>query len=167
MAHTDDAQMTQSAHGPNAQVVGAFLRRLEALEFDELGVAIRIWREELSDGWHEADQAVATAIRDTNRHHQQEMVLEALYDVFRRAPWFSAEQPGARIAASDATAQYVATTALMALLVRDRLAPEHLEVLYRPFSSLIPLAELDGQSAAASRAAPTHDSARDDRPGAA
>ena len=142
MDHTDPIQGAADGYGPNTRQVRAFLRRLEDLDFEDLGSAIRIWREELSDGWHEADRAVAAAIRDAERHREQERVLEALYDVFRRAPWFTAEQPGPRVAAADATAQYIATSALLALLVCDRVAPGHLETLYRPFATLIPLSDL-------------------------
>lgn len=145
MSHTPPSDSDTAAYGPQTPQIRSFLERLEALDMEQLRQAIRTWREELSDGWHEADQAVATAMRDSRRHEEQEAVLEALYEVFRRAPWFTAEHPGARIAASDATAQYIATSALLALLVCDRLAPEYLHTLYQPFASLIPLAELERQ----------------------
>ena len=157
MDHPDPAPGAAGAYGPNSRQVRAFLHRLEALGFDELGLAIRVWREELSDGWHEADRAVAAAIRDAERHREQETLLEALYDVFRRAPWFTSMLPGTREAASDATAQYIATSALLALLVRDRLAPGYLETLYRPFATLIPLSDLGRPSDGRGRASASED----------
>jgi hypothetical protein len=151
MDHAQPSGTDAAAFVPQTRPVRAFLERLEALDMEQLREAIRVWRRELSDGWHEADHAVAVAMRDSQRHREQEAVLEALYDVFRRAPWFTNEHPGTRVASSDATAQYIATSAVLALLVCDRLAPQYLQTLYQPFASLIPLADLEPHAGRAGR----------------
>ncbi len=40
--------------------------------------------------------------------------------------------------------QYVSTSALFALVVRDALSPEAFSVAYGPFAKVMPLAALDG-----------------------
>ena len=48
------------------------------------------------------------------------------------------------VAGSDAAAQYVATIASLALLVRDALSTADFETLYSPFQGLIPVEALPG-----------------------
>ena len=124
-------------YGPNSDAVERFLAGLRALSFPDLGRAVGAWRSKIDDAWHDAEDAVSRAIADTERHDERQRALEALYEVFRDAPWFSRREPGSRVPGSDASAQYVATAAMLALLVRDRLEPSQVGVLLAPFEGLI------------------------------
>jgi hypothetical protein len=117
----------------------AFLDRLESLDFHELGAAIRRWRSFVDDAWFEAERALAQAVYDTRAFGAQRRVIDRLSDLFRRARWFTLQAPGAVIGASDASGQYVATLAALALLVREALSGEQFKLLYRTFAPLIPL----------------------------
>jgi hypothetical protein len=133
---------------PASGLVASFLRRLAQLSLSELGAAIHTWRAAVAEAphaWFEAEEAVASAISAHHRHEAQELFLERIADVFRRAPWFDADAPGALIRAAEPGGQYVATLAMLALLVSDRLTPERLCLLYRPFARSIPIAELRSQ----------------------
>jgi hypothetical protein len=130
-------------YGPNSSDIEHFLGRLAQLSLERLGDAVHAWRVELakSSAWHTAEDAVSRAIAETARHRPQWLILERLFNTFREAPWFKAGQPGSLIPGSDAAAQYVATAALLALLVRDVLAPAAFQTLYSPFQSIIPASQ--------------------------
>ncbi len=123
-----------------------FLGRLAQLDFATLAAAIRDWREAMrlsSREWFVAEEAVAREITATGRYPDQERLLAHMVDVFRRAAWFTSAEPGANVGATDASGQYVATIAMLALLVRDRLRPGEFDVLYQPFARRIPVGELE------------------------
>lgn len=119
-----------------------FVGRFAQLDITSLGASIHAWQHSADEQWFEAEAQVAKAIGDTRRYSEQEILLSNIAEVFRRASWFRGAEPGASIGASDASAQYVGTLAMLALLVRDRLRPEQLELLYRPFAHSIPISEL-------------------------
>jgi hypothetical protein len=50
--------------------------------------------------------------------------------------------PRTRVQATEASGQYLATLAILALLVRDHLEPTVFELLYAPVASLIPPTDL-------------------------
>ena len=129
-----------TTYGPHAEEVERFLGRLRGLSLEQLGEAIRAWRSALAENsmWHRAEDAVSSAIARTGRHRGQSAIVEHLFNLFREAPWFKASQPGSLIAGSDAAAQYVATIASLALMVRDALSRADFEMLYFPFQALIP-----------------------------
>src|SRR3954454_2317777 len=102
----------------------AFLDRLEALDLRDLGAAIRRWHSFVGDKWFEAERALSQAISDTHAHRAQRRIIDRLSELFRLARWFTPEAPGAVIGASDASGQYVATVASLALLVREALPGE-------------------------------------------
>lgn len=134
-------------YGPNSRAVGRFLARLADLSVADLGQAVGRWRAIAaapSGPWYVAEDAIAEAVHAARRHDAQARGTDALYDVFRRARRFSARASFARVPGSEATAQYVTTTALYALVVRDALSPEAFAVAYGPFADVIPLATVDG-----------------------
>ena len=110
-----------SNYGPNSREIERFFERLQHLNLQGLGDAVRTWRDELarSGAWHKAEDAVSRAITDTARHAPQWLMLNRLFEIFRGAPWYKEHQSGSQVPGSDAAAQYVTTTALLALLVRD------------------------------------------------
>jgi hypothetical protein len=118
-----------------------FVGRLAQLDLRSLGEAIAAWRAAVAStdaAWFDAEAAVAGAIAAANRHTEQRILVGYIGDLFVDSRWFSAEAPGTLIGAAEPAAQYVATLAMLALLVRDRLAPGEFELLYRPFARLIP-----------------------------
>ena len=129
-----------TTYGPHIEEVERFLGKLRGLSLEQLGEVIRAWRGALAESgvWHRAEDAVSIAITRTGRHRGQSAVIERLFNLFRDAPWFKDHQPGSLIAGSDAAAQYVATIASLALLVRDALSTADFEMLYLPFQGLIP-----------------------------
>ena len=131
------------AYGPNGPLIARFLERLRGLEFSALLAAVERWRAVFSEDWHEADRAAAAAIDAAGRHRERDAVLEAKFETFRRADWYRGAAIGVAGRPMKATSQYVATAALMALLVREYLAREHFETLYRPFAEAIPVPELE------------------------
>lgn len=132
--------MKGGLYGPNSREIERFFARLSELSLERLGDAIRAWRAEISESgaWHGAEDAVSRAITATGRHRQQWLMLERLFNTFRDAPWFTEGRPGSLIPGSDAAAQYVTTSALLALLVRDVLDSATFDILYLPFQRIIP-----------------------------
>jgi len=127
-------------------VAAKFLGRLAQLDLTALGGAIREWHHAVvtgGDSWFAAESAVARAIAAGGRYAEQEALLGHIAQLFRQAPWFKPQMPGARVGATEPSGQYVATTAMLALLVRDQIEPHELELLYRPFATLIPIEELE------------------------
>ena len=142
-----DAVLAQVAEQDRARLgamaAAKFLGRIAQLEIEELGVAVRTCHRAAGTAWFAAEDAVAQAITAAGRHAEQEVLLEQIAQLFRTVPWFTPAQPGARIHASEPSGQYVATIAMLALLVRDRIGPADFELLYAPFATLIPPVELD------------------------
>jgi hypothetical protein len=126
-----------------AMAAAKFLGRIAQLELGELGVAVQAWHQAAGAAWFAAEDEVAQAITAAARDAEQEVLLEQIAHLFRSVKWFTPEQPGARIHASEPSGQYVCTIAMLALLVRDRIAPADFTLLYRPFATLIPTEELD------------------------
>jgi len=136
----------RAASGAGLSAASKFLGRFAQLDLLTLGDAIHRWHRTVTedgDAWFEAEDAVAQAVHDARRHPDQEILLRHMADLFLREPWFTAAQPGARIRAAEPAGQYVATLAMLAVLVRDRLDPQEFELLYRPFASVVPVSELE------------------------
>ena len=122
-----------------------FLGRLSQLTITDLRVPVEHWRRAVSQGstqWFVAESAAAEAMRSTDRHVEQEMLLEQLVDLLRRAGWMRHTGALEMVGASEASVQYTATLAILALLLQDRLSPRDFSMLYSPFAPLIPLEEL-------------------------
>ena len=142
-----------------------FLDHLRGLGMRELARAVHEWRDVMAgpDGalWFAAEQELARAVDASHRQGAQRRLVRALADVFMSRPWFTVAQPGADFRMSEPSAQYVATNTLLALLVHDRLARRHADVLYRPFRNLIPV---DGLVDVESRPGRAADRVGDRRP---
>lgn len=141
---TDSAQSTEPR--PARSGLGAalkFVGRFAGLDVDALGSSIAVWHRSADERWFAAEAAVAAAIQHTRRSVEQERLLEEMAEVFRRTKWFWAGEPGAAVGATEPSAQYVGTLAMLSLLVRDRLSPDQFELLYTPYAGIIPERELD------------------------
>lgn len=131
--------------GPNSIPVSAFLARLPRLTLDDFAAAIKTWRDALrrTDTWYAAEDAVGDALARTRRHDEEWRLHDALHAVFRgAATWHAGGDTEAHGPATEAAAQYLASSAAFALLLIDALSPAHVATLYAPFAALVPLATL-------------------------
>lgn len=129
----------RTPYGPHSAVMDRFFERFEQLSTQDLRRVLERWRAVVGRGsWFEAEDAVSAAIAATNRYVARDRMQGRLYDIFRTARWFHAVVPGTEVPGNEATAQYVASSALLALLVRERLLAREFDVLYAPFAPIIP-----------------------------
>jgi hypothetical protein len=86
------------------------------------------------------------------------LLQDAIYQIFRGSTWYDAHQPGTAPPPAEAAAQYLATTAAVALMVADVLPAGTLTLMYAPFRDTIRMADL------ALRSPSTGSPVRDDAP---
>jgi hypothetical protein len=136
--------------GPPA--AAKFVGRVSRLDLAGVRALAEAWQQLMrigSDAWFAAERSVARAVWTSGRLADQDVMLEQMGECFRTAVWY--RRPSgvplgpaeARVGTTEATAQYVATTAMLALLVRDHVDSAEFAILYRPFATLIPDAELE------------------------
>jgi hypothetical protein len=126
-------------------MAGKFIGRFSQLALADLRVPIERWRRTVSlasSQWFGAESALSDAMLATGRHAEQEILLEQLLLAMRRAGWMRRSEALEVVGASEASVQYTASLAVLALLVRDRLGAREFALLYSPFAPLIPLEEL-------------------------
>ena len=130
--------------GPSGRLVERFLERLSKLGIDDFNEVVRRWRTTLrdSDAWYAAEDAVGEAIARTRRDGAMWILQDRIYEIFRGGTWYEHRAPGAPVAPSEMAAQYLATTAGVALLVADALPATVLTTLYEPFRETIPMTEV-------------------------
>ena len=144
--------------GPNAGPSAArkFVGRLAQLDVAAARTAVADWHQTMRaepEAWFAAEEALGQAVVTSGRRAAQEPLLMDVAQAFARAVWYGAEARGAhapvpvpapelRVRASEAAGQYLATVAMLAVLVRDHLDPATFALLYRPFALLIPPAAL-------------------------
>ncbi len=130
-----------------------FVGRVAQLDPEAVRAVVGTWRETMpieSAAWFAAEEAVAQALVASGRHHEQGPLLMYIAEAFAHHVWHSgrahltlgAPAPEQRVRATEASGRYLGTLAMLALLVRDHLEPATFEVLYRPFATLVPGAEL-------------------------
>jgi hypothetical protein len=147
-ASTDAASQTR---GQDAAL--KFVGRVAQLDLDAVRTAVEAWRglmREESGAWFTAEEVVARAVVVSGRRDVQKELLLHVAEAFAYGVWYGGgrraastpETPETRVQATEASGQYLATLAMLALLVRDHLAPAAFETLYRPFAPLIRLDEL-------------------------
>ncbi len=133
------------------QAASKFVGRLSRLDVAAVRRVVDLWHQVMrseSDAWFAAEEAAAHAVLVAGRTAEQEVLLGYLADCVLRGVWYRdahGQPPGtpeARVGATEASAQYVGTIAMLALLVRDHLGAAEFALLYRPFATLIPLEEL-------------------------
>jgi hypothetical protein len=152
-APTGRAGAGAGASGPAA--ARRFVGRLALLDREALCAALDAWRELMraeSATWFAAEAAAARAVAAAGRHDDQRPLLVHLSDAFARLVWSGGWPPapgglGAaperRARGSEAGGLYVATVAMLAVLVRDHLDAATFALLYAPFATLVPPAELE------------------------
>ena len=143
-----------SGTGPSAgsSVARKFVGQLAQLDLDAVRAAVASWHQTMRaepQAWFAAEAALGQAVVTSGRRGAQEPLLMEVAQAFARAVWYGPEArraqalaPELRTGASEATGQYLATLAMLALLVRDHLEAATFALLYRPFAAIIPPAAL-------------------------
>jgi hypothetical protein len=134
----------ENLFGPRTLAVRKFLEALVRLTIEQWGAVIEAWRTTVTDAWHDAGSAVDAAVTESDRRRAREELLSELGDITRRVRWDRGETQSNSTQAIESTAHYVASLAALALLVRDRIPRPEFDVLYLPFTAVIPLATIDG-----------------------
>jgi len=128
-----------------------FVGRVAQVEVAGIRDVVDTWHRSMRDGadaWFAAEHAVARAVLDAARSAEQAALVEHMTEAFRRAAWSRSTgrlprgAPEPRGGTIEATGQYLATVAMLALLARDHLDPRAFDLLYHPFASQIPASEL-------------------------
>jgi hypothetical protein len=141
------------ARSPEPTLAAAkFVGRVAQVDVAGIREVVDTWHGTMRDGadaWFAAEHAVARAVLDASRSGEQAAFVEHLTEAFRRAAWSRSTgrlprgAPEPRDGTTEATGQYLATVAMLALLARDHLDPRAFELLYLPFASRIPASELE------------------------
>jgi hypothetical protein len=145
-AATDEAGAVAS-DGP--AMARKFVGRVAQLHLEGVRAAVETWRDLMRDeagAWFAAEEVVARAVVVSGRRGVQKELLLHVAEAFAHAVWYGgradAAPPETRVRATEASGQYLATLAMLALLVRDRLDAGTFDVVYRPFAALVPLSDL-------------------------
>lgn len=130
------------------QAASKFIGRVSQLDGHAIRSVVQAWHQLMRDesnAWFAAEQATAQAVPAAGRTAEQEVLLGHLADSVLRGVWYrnarphqTLATPETRVGATEASAQYVSSVAMLALLVRDYITPADFAVLYRPFARLIP-----------------------------
>src|SRR4051812_19381724 len=144
-----------SQQGPSDFIAGRgaaarFVGRVAQLDHEAVRDAVAAWRQNMRsayDTWFAAEDAVAQAIVRSGRHTEQRPLLIHMADAFSQRVWTGRPRvesgPAERVVhATEASGQYLATLAMLAILVRDHLDAGTFEQVYQPFAALIPITEL-------------------------
>jgi hypothetical protein len=143
------------APDPNVAVAGRgaaarFVGRVAQLDYAAVQHAVSTWRQRMRvgyDSWFAAEDAVAQAIVSSGRQVEQRPLLIHMADAFSQRVWTGGHRDDSGAAeqivrATEASGQYIATLAMLALLVRDHLDAATFDQVYQPFAALIPISEL-------------------------
>ena len=146
-----DAPAVGAPRSAGTRTALKFVGRLAQLDLDAVCAVVASWHQTMrveTDAWFAAEEAVGEAIVASGRRAEQEPLLLYVAQAFARAVWYGPDgrravvAPERRVGATEATGQYLATLAMLALLVRDHLEAATFDLLYRPFAAHIPPAEL-------------------------
>lgn len=140
---------TGSAVRPGGvQAASKFVGRVSQLDAAAIRAAVQAWRDVMrseSEGWFAAERAAGNAVLAAGRSAEQQVLLGHLSDAVLRTVWYRGgvgQTPEARVGATEASGQYIASIAMLALLVRAHLEAGDFELLYRPFADVVPVEEL-------------------------
>ena len=133
---------TRLRAAPHAEAAARLLGRVAALDANSLRAMVEGWHRLMNaagEDWLAAEHAVALAVTAAGRDAEQAWLVEQLGVVFPRAPWLAGAPLGApRVDATAASAEYVTTVAVRAVLVRDWLPAEDFGLLYAPLAPVMP-----------------------------
>jgi len=135
-----------------------FVGRVSQLDLETMRAAVLAWRELMAtatEAWFAAERAAARAVQEAQRTAQQRTLLAQMADGVLHGVWYREarterdrrserdRRPELQVGATEASAQYVATVAMLALLVRDRISAGDFALLYEPFDAEVPLEALE------------------------
>ena len=127
-----------------------FVGRVAQLDHAAVQHAVSTWRDRMRvgyDSWFAAEDAVAQAIVRSGRQVEQRPLLIHVADAFSQRVWTGGHRddagaPERLVRATEASGQYLATLAMLAVLARDHLDAATFDQVYQPFAALIPIHEL-------------------------
>jgi hypothetical protein len=131
----------RARYGPATVLVERLFSRLRMLSGADLERAVGRWRALVGPAWFAAERALGHSTAVRRRRAERYRALQRLHELAGRRRRLDDPAPGDD-PASEAGAQYVVTTAVLALLVRDDLPEDHFALLYAPMAELAPLHEL-------------------------
>ncbi len=135
------------AHPSGAVAARMFIGRVSRLDVEAVRGIVATWRDSMRHGaeaWLAAEDAVGLAVVASGRHHEQRPLLVHVADAFAHLVWHGGTaEPELRIQATEASGQYLATVAMLAVLVRDRIDAATFDLIYRPFAAYIPPTKLE------------------------
>jgi hypothetical protein len=151
--HRSDPFVTSAATKVVHPVQSAleFVGHVSELDADKIRAAVNEWHQLMrtqSDAWFSAERSAGTGVLASKRTAEQRALLEKIAECVLQRVWYRnargqlASTPEERVGSTEASGQYTATIAMLALLVRDYLDAREFELLYRPFAALIPLEQL-------------------------
>jgi hypothetical protein len=120
----------------------ALIDRVARLDRRAACAVVVAWRDVMrteSGAWLGAEMEIERAMKGVIRPGERQSLLRSLADALASAPWYPALALRTEEAlAPESSIEYLATLAVLALLVRDDLEPAAFEVLSRPFASHLP-----------------------------
>ena len=125
----------------NALVLARWVRRAESLPPSAWLQAVERWEAMPAEARDAAEVAMLRAVEASGRTAMRDVIIALVHDLVDSAGWFSARVRAGALGGEAAPAT-VAANAALAILLRDQLAPEYFDVLYRPFAPSLPIASL-------------------------
>jgi hypothetical protein len=124
-----------------------FIGRVSRLDVESVRGIVATWRDSMRHGaeaWLAAEGAVGLAVVSSGRHREQKPLLVHVADAFAHLVWYGGtSEPELRVQATEASGQYLATVAMLAVLVRDHIDAATFDLIYRPFAAYIPPSNLE------------------------
>jgi hypothetical protein len=132
-------------YGPNTAAVRRFLQRLAGKPAaDCVAAARRYVALQGTPAFVAADRALGHALESSGRTDPRDAVVGPIVQLMGGHAERLASEPELAGVTSDDMAE-CALAAALALIVGDVIAGDALEVLYRPFAGIIPIAEVEGE----------------------
>lgn len=128
------------------QAAKKFIGRVSQLDLGAVQDAVRIWHDMMrvdTSGWFAVERAIGQAVIAAGLETRQEALLIHVAECFVRRVWAQDGAAELRVGTTEASGQYLATVAMLALLVREHVSPDTFAIAYRPFATAIPADELD------------------------
>jgi hypothetical protein len=130
-------------YGPNTPAVRRFLQRLAGKPAADCVAAARVYLSlQGTPTLRAADRSLGDALESSDRTEARDAVVGPIVQLMNgHAERLAAEPSFAGVTVDDLAE--TALAAALALIVGDIIAADALEVLYRPFASLIPIEEIE------------------------
>ena len=135
--------MTSLPYGPNTPAVRRFLQRLAGKPAADCAAAARVYLSlQGTPALIAADRAVGRAVESSSRTDARDAVVGPVIQLMNGHAERLATDPALSGVSLDDMAE-TALAAVLALIVGDIIAADALEVLYRPYATLIPIEQIE------------------------